>query len=65
VRFRIFENFQKFISVIDFRGNKTGNVTNIDLKPKRITAFFKLGDFSTCKYIFGLDKEPISIELRN
>jgi hypothetical protein len=52
-------------AVIDFRGNKTGNVTNIVPNPKRITAFFKLGDFSTCTCIFGLDKEPISIKLRN
>ncbi|CAG8457744.1 10715_t:CDS:2 [Paraglomus brasilianum] len=52
-------------AVIDFHGNKTGNVTNIVPNPKRITAFFKLGDFSTCTCIFGLDKEPISIKLRN
>ncbi|OWY90966.1 Crinkler (CRN), partial [Phytophthora megakarya] len=50
-------------AVIDFRGNKTGESTNVARIPERITVFFKLGDFSSCRCIFGLaeDAEPITL----
>ncbi|KAG7377058.1 hypothetical protein PHYPSEUDO_012238 [Phytophthora pseudosyringae] len=50
-------------AVIDFRGNKTGKITDVARKPERVTVFFKLGEFSSCRCIFGLveDAEPITL----
>jgi hypothetical protein len=35
---------------VDFR---VGTCTNVRRHPKRISVFFKKGDFSSCKCIFG------------
>jgi hypothetical protein len=51
--------------VVDIRGNATGETTNIQRDPHRITVFFKRGDFSSCKCIFGMSEEPIIIQLKN
>ncbi|KAL8012180.1 putative AAA+ ATPase domain, P-loop containing nucleoside triphosphate hydrolase [Plasmopara halstedii] len=49
--------------IIDFRGNKCGISTKVARKAERITAFFKLGDFSKCRCIFGFeDEELISLK---
>ncbi|OWY96846.1 hypothetical protein PHMEG_00032781 [Phytophthora megakarya] len=49
-------------AVIDFRGNKAGKITEFAPNPNKVTVFFKLGDFSSCRCIFGLveDAETIS-----
>jgi hypothetical protein len=53
--------------VVDIRGNATGETTttNIQRYPHRITVFFKRGDFSSCKCIFGMSEEPIIIQLKS
>jgi hypothetical protein len=50
-------------AIIDFRGNESGKITKVARKPERVTVFFKLGDFSSCRCIFGLveDAEPIRL----
>lgn len=53
----------KDYAVIDFRGNERGEPTRVDRYPERITVFFKLGDFSTCRCIFGLDEDKDPIHL--
>ncbi|KUF86723.1 hypothetical protein AM587_10001003 [Phytophthora nicotianae] len=49
--------------IIDFRGNKRGISTNVARKAERVTVFFKLGDFSTCRCIFGVAKDEELISL--
>ena len=53
----------KEYAVIDLRGSKSGIITNVVRKPERITVIFKLGDFSSCRCIFGLveDSTPIML----
>lgn len=47
--------------LVDFRGNSTGQVTNIARHAKRLTVFFKKGDFSIANCCFGNDE--FSLEL--
>ena len=49
--------------VVDFRGNISGRATKIGRHSKRITVFFKVGDYSSCECIFGTDKELITLKL--
>jgi len=51
-------------AVVDFRGNDTGEVTNVALHEKRITVFFKLGDFSECKCLYLEEGKPIIASFR-
>lgn len=51
--------------VVDFRGNLNGSVTNVTRHEKRMTVFFKLGDFRTCKVVMGMENEIVTIQLAN
>jgi hypothetical protein len=51
--------------VVDLRCNKTGSITNVIRKQERVTVFFKVGDFSSCRCIFGLNENPEQITLEN
>src|SRR5690606_15904428 len=53
----------KDYAVVDFRCNESGQATNIALHSKRITCFFKLGDFKSCECIFGTDNTPVLLKL--
>jgi len=55
----------KDYAVIDFRGNMNGDITNVGRHEKRITVFFKLGDFTSAKCIFFLEREPVIFDLSN
>ena len=55
----------KDYAVVDLRCNQTGRITNVIRKPERITVFFKAGEFSSCRCIFGLDADPESIILKH
>lgn len=51
-------------AVVDVRGNANRTVPNgTALKEKLITVFFKLGDFSRCQCVFGMDKDRCDINL--
>ncbi|KAI8820322.1 hypothetical protein BJ741DRAFT_639268 [Chytriomyces cf. hyalinus JEL632] len=50
--------------VVDFRSSPDGEATRVQSHPKRVSVFFKDGDFSVCKCIFGLDGEPTVLRLR-
>ncbi|KAK1933872.1 hypothetical protein P3T76_011632 [Phytophthora citrophthora] len=52
-------------AVFDFRCNKSGKVTNVQRKDKRVSVFFRQGDYSSCKCIFGFNKEVVKIRLEN
>lgn len=51
-------------AVVDFRGNSKGTISGIKRRDKRITVFFKLGDFSSCRCIFE-QKQAIMINLES
>lgn len=55
----------KDYAVVDLRCNQEGIVTNVIRKPERISVFFKAGDFSSCRCIFGLHDDPEPIFLMN
>lgn len=55
----------KDYAIIDLRGNKSGKITNVVRKPERITVFFKLGAFSSCRCIFGLVEDSERIILNH
>nr|KAE8929728.1 hypothetical protein PF009_g20166 [Phytophthora fragariae] len=55
----------KEYAVIDFRCNESGAITKVARKPELVTVFFKLGDFSSCRCIFGLNEDPEPISLNN
>lgn len=42
-------------SVVDFRGNASGQPTNVDLFSKRISVFFKTGDYTVARCLIGQD----------
>jgi len=42
--------------VVDLRGNESGTPTNVSRHEKRLTVFFKTGDYSVANCIFGLDQ---------
>ncbi|RKP17988.1 hypothetical protein ROZALSC1DRAFT_23665 [Rozella allomycis CSF55] len=52
-------------AVVDFRVNETGECTNVQRHAKRISVFFKKGDFSSCKCIFGEDHDDVELKLSN
>ncbi|KAL3665235.1 hypothetical protein V7S43_009863 [Phytophthora oleae] len=54
----------KDYAVIDLRGNETGEVTRVARMEKRVTVFFKLSDFTSCRCIFGMDKTIHDIPLK-
>ena len=49
--------------VVDIRGNANGEITRIIKHSKRISVFFKLGEFKSCKCIFGEEDQVIEIDL--
>jgi hypothetical protein len=52
-------------TVVDFRGNCTGQPTNIAKHSKRITVFFKKDDYSIANCIFGEESNVVQINLSN
>jgi hypothetical protein len=52
-------------AVVDFRRTTSGQPSNISRHSKRITVFFKNGDYSIAQCVFGLDKDPVAISLSN
>jgi hypothetical protein len=52
-------------TVVDFRGNSTGQPTNIAKHSKRITVFFKKDDYSIANCIFGEESNVVEINLSN
>ncbi|RKP16848.1 hypothetical protein ROZALSC1DRAFT_24826 [Rozella allomycis CSF55] len=52
-------------AVVDFRVNETGECTNVQRHAKRISVFFKKGDFSSCKCIFGEEQGVVQLNLSN
>ena len=50
-------------AVVDFRRNSTGLPTNISKFPKRVSVFFKSGDYTIARCIFGEDTAVIDIRL--
>ena len=48
--------------VVDFRHSNSGEPTNIEKHEKRVTVFFKTGDYSRAKCLFGF-LEAVSIYL--
>ena len=52
-------------AVVDFRGNDTGEVTNVELDPKRMTVFFRRGGDASCQCIFYEDTTPVPLKLAN
>jgi hypothetical protein len=53
----------KDYAVVDFCGKFNGQNTRIVQHPKRISVFFKLDDFSSCKCIFGMEDTVVDIHL--
>ncbi|TMW68091.1 hypothetical protein Poli38472_007763 [Pythium oligandrum] len=51
--------------VVDLRGNESGRVTDVVREEHRISVFYKLGDFSSCRCIFGMEEDPRPIVLEN
>jgi hypothetical protein len=52
-------------AIVDFRCSASGQPTNIVMNSRRISVFFKNGDFSVAQCIFGHDPESIEIHLAN
>ena len=50
-------------AVVDFRVSPDGEPTNVQKHVKRVSVFFKAGDFSRCKCIFGLEESAVSLKL--
>jgi hypothetical protein len=48
---------------MDIRESKSGLPTNIRRKAKRVTVFFKAGDYRACHVIYGKEKKAIRINL--
>eukprot|EP00597_Dinobryon_sp_UTEXLB2267_P016680 CAMPEP_0201094074 /NCGR_PEP_ID=MMETSP0812-20130820/2494_1 /ASSEMBLY_ACC=CAM_ASM_000668 /TAXON_ID=98059 /ORGANISM="Dinobryon sp., Strain UTEXLB2267" /LENGTH=575 /DNA_ID=CAMNT_0047346531 /DNA_START=21 /DNA_END=1748 /DNA_ORIENTATION=+ len=54
-------NYQDYL-VVDFRVNATGEPTNVQKHRRRLSVFFKQGDFSYCNVLCGLeDAERITL----
>ena len=51
--------------VVDFRGTSDGEPTSVHLDERRITVFFKLGCFRTCKVVVGSNPEAQEFALSN
>ena len=52
-------------AIVDFRCSSSGLPTDIVKSARRISVFFKSGDFSVAQCIFGQDSESIEIHLAN
>jgi hypothetical protein len=50
--------------VVNLRANRTGNVRQAQRKKDKITAFFKLGGFSSCRCVFGEEESSELITLK-
>jgi hypothetical protein len=57
-------SFSDYI-VVDFRGSSSGKPTKVQRSEHRLTVFFKLGDYSRCTLLCGLDESPRDISLEN
>jgi hypothetical protein len=55
----------KDYAIIDIRRTESGMPTNIVRHEKRITLFFKQGDFSVARCIFGLEENHVEIRLKD
>jgi hypothetical protein len=53
----------KDYALVDFRGNNSGNTTNVSKHPKRISVFFKKGDYKVAQCFFGADSNLTDITL--
>ncbi|KAI9321164.1 hypothetical protein BDR26DRAFT_883581 [Obelidium mucronatum] len=53
----------KDFAVLDFRVSSDGEPTNVERHVKRVSVFFKAGDFSQCKCIFGLKEDVVLLNL--
>jgi hypothetical protein len=51
-------------AVVDFRVSQDGEPTNVQQHAKRVSVFFKAGDFSQCKCIFGLEPKAVLLNLK-
>jgi hypothetical protein len=51
--------------VIDFRRTSTGDPSNVVLMEKRLSVFFKTGNFSSCTCVFGTDPQKHVLQLQN
>jgi hypothetical protein len=49
--------------IVDFRTSQDGEPTNVQRHSKRVSVFFKAGDFSVCKCVFGLELNPVVLHL--
>jgi len=52
-------------AVVDFRVSKSGRVTRARRDENRMAVFFKLGDYSQCTLLSGLDEPARVIQLKN
>ena len=52
-------------AVVDLRGNDNGQITQIVPHSNRISVFFKLGDFTSCKCIFRMEDQVVDIYLKD
>jgi hypothetical protein len=51
--------------VVDFRVNATGKPTNVMRHDRRMSVFFKQGDFSYCNVLCGVEQSAERIKLAN
>ncbi|KAJ3339606.1 hypothetical protein HDU83_007573 [Entophlyctis luteolus] len=49
--------------IVDFRSSQDGQPTNVQRHPKRVSVFFKDGDYTACNCIFGLEEHPVVLYL--
>ena len=52
-------------AVVDFLCTNNGEPTAVIKYDKRVTVFFKEGDYSKCKCIFGLEDQIVELALRH
>jgi hypothetical protein len=55
----------KDYAVLDFRFSQDGEPTHVQYHDKRVTVFFKEGDFSRCKCIFGLEQNAVLLHMKH
>ena len=51
-------------ALVDFRVSEDGEPTHVRRLDKRVSVFFKTGDFSQCKCVFGLEQDPVLLVLK-
>ena len=54
----------KDYAVVDFRVSDDGEPTSVQRHVKKVSVFFKAGDFSRCKCIFGLEQNSVLLSLK-